>query len=229
MGFLKFLKRDKGKEPDLELENLDMPPAPPDFEEKGLPELPELPEVKEPISEKPAQKLKIPTPKPSPELEIPSMPEFPEPDIEPEITEQHKPMFGIQELEEEPKVEIPKPMPSVKLPKPKLEIEPYGRWERSAVREKRAIPKYKEVKGPIFIRVDRFREILTETDMIKNNLKTANQSILELDELNVIKDELFEKWCNVLMDLQKKILFIDKTFFKSAEKLKTSTSNLKKM
>ena len=37
LGFLKFLKRDKSKELDLELEgmeDLDMPPMPPDFKEK---------------------------------------------------------------------------------------------------------------------------------------------------------------------------------------------------
>ena len=55
MGFLKFLKRDKGREPKLGLENmddLDIPPPAPDFanegapgSDKGLPEFPELPDL----------------------------------------------------------------------------------------------------------------------------------------------------------------------------------------
>jgi len=37
LGFLKFLKRDKSNEPDLEgIEDLDVPPLPPGMEDKEL-------------------------------------------------------------------------------------------------------------------------------------------------------------------------------------------------
>jgi len=184
LGFLKFLKRDKRKEPDLDLKNLgdlDVPPLPPDLDEKGfggeeLPELPELPEFEGegPISsvrEKPSPELKIE--KSIPELRLPGMesqksiggliPEPPQP----------KPLFGMQKpgpihsvlkpQEEKPEVELP-------IPKPK--ITPYERFGRAAIREERSILKHKEAEGPIFIRIERFRNILAETRGIKNSGET---------------------------------------------------------
>ena len=84
LGFLKFLKRDKGKEPDFDLENadeLDMPPPPPEFGEKDLsggngefPELPEMPETLEDkditseVEEKP-----VPDLEPRPEETVPEL------------------------------------------------------------------------------------------------------------------------------------------------------------
>ncbi|MCH8004359.1 MAG: hypothetical protein IH934_07065 [Nanoarchaeota archaeon] len=247
MGFLKFLKRDKGKEPDLDLENmedLDMPPVPPDFEKKDLgdvkgelPELPKLPEigVKEPFSpmkEKPIPDLDLLPEEPIPELELPKekpvsefeLPPLPGPKLEEDIIPKEapkipplskplfgmpKPIFGVQKpAEQEPKVEVPE------IPRLKPEIRPYERLERAAIREERAVLTHKEAEGPIYIKIDRFRGILTGTKTIKNNLKTASQSIVKLNEIDINRDKVFEKWHNVLMDLQKKLIFIDKILFK---------------
>ena len=234
MGFLKFLKRDKSKEPDLNLEgieDLDIPPLHPDFEGKRLkgtkkelpefPELPEMPEAEEPfpetLKEKPVRE-EFPSEKPSPELKIPPLPELPKIEEgfgEPEFPQPRRPLFGVhkpmpivteQKLPAQPKIEAtPKRMP---------EIKPYERLEKAAVKEERAVLKYKKVKKPIFIRVDRFREVLTGTDAIKNNLKIAAQSIAKLDGICADKDKVLGKWHNVMMDLQKKLIFIDKTLFK---------------
>jgi len=248
LGFLKFLKRDKGKEPDFNLENmedLDVPPAPPNLGEKelgkiedfpGLPELPKgpisdieeepLPKL-EPI-EKPAQKSEFPSME-GPKLEggigepeLPPVPEFPS-IKEPEPKEimgapkplPPRPLFGVQR---------PKPLfdagnpqeekPEVKLPPPRPKITPYERFERSAVREERAVLKPKEAEGSIYIRVDKFRGILAGTRTIRNNLKIANQSIQKMNDIDANSDRVFEKWRNSMVDLQKKLIFIDKTLFK---------------
>ena len=240
LGFLKFLKRDKGEKLDLGPENmadLDIPPPPPDFGEKGLDELPELPELPDIKGEKLISKIeekplpKLPEEKPVSELELPPLPDLkPEDDIElelegdidiptapgfPELPElepsmqKPRPIFPAQKPEEQkPKIGLPE------FPKLKPEIRPYERLEKAAVREERDILRHKEAEGPIYIRVDRFRNILSGTSDIKNNLKTANESIIKMDEIDENRDKVFDKWHNVMMDLQKKLIFVDKTLFK---------------
>jgi len=246
VGFLKFLKRDKGKEPELgrdNMEDLDVPPPPPDFEGKDLgigakelPELPELPDIDEgPISsvEKPLPKLELPEEKPFPDLEIPKDEPLPDLDLpplpdlkldegtEPELPQagpefgvpKPRPIFGSQKpAEQKPKVDVPE------FPTPKSEIRPYERLERSAVREEYAVLRHKEAKGPFFIRVERFKDILTGTRTIRNNLKIAGQSIAKMNEIDADRDKVLEKFHNVMMDLQKKLIFIDKTLFKKGDK-----------
>jgi len=110
LGFLKFLKRNKGKEPDLDLENmgeLDVPPPPPDSamgDTEGidkLPEFPELPKMPETIKdtfpefkEKPLPEFKPLQQKP--ELRLSEPEELPElkSDVDiPEIGQVQKPMI----------------------------------------------------------------------------------------------------------------------------------------
>lgn len=232
MSFLKFLKRGKGNEPDLGLENmdhLDVPPPPPgvggkDFGAgKGLPELPELPDMPEAeglspeMQEKPLPELKIPPmqefPDPNDVAKMPaeelqdSMPEFPEFEEEAEAAPR-RPVPSIGK----PKVGFPKRMADVGVQKPG--VRPYKRFEMDAIREERAVLEHKETKGPIFIRVDNFRGIIGGTSVIKNNLKTAGQLIVKLNEIDANRDNVLEKWRKVMTDLQKKLIFIDKILFK---------------
>jgi hypothetical protein len=283
LGFLKFLKRDKGKEPDLDLKNLgnlDVPPLPPDIEEGGLgkigklpelpelpdipkekgtgefPELPEMPEPDESLSgieEKPVPELKIPPGKPFPKLKfpglkpagkqsfpryseptgpkpkgspgprpLPSVPEFPEPaegSTGPEPTGSigeptpRRPLFGMQR----PAPNMPgfqEQMPKADVPAPKPKMDHYERFQRAAVREERDVLRHKEAEGPIYIRIERFRNILAGTREIRNNLKIAGQSVGKMDEIDADRDKVLEKWHNVMTDLQKKLIFVDQTLFK---------------
>ena len=213
----------------------------PDFPE--LPELPEKPapemgekslsEIKFPKEELP--KLELPKEKPLPELpglNMPGVPKFPElsGDIESKQPQLLKP---------EPSVEFPKPIENMGMPQPSQspepissapkppfmqpkaevsepapKIKPYERFERAAVREEKGVLRHKGVQEPIYIRVDRFKSILTGANMIKSNLKIINQSIASLNEIDENKDAVLERWHNVMVDLQKKLIFIDKTLFR---------------
>jgi len=246
LGFLKFLKRDKKKDIQLDnIDNLDMPPAPPGMDmpppnlgEKDLEKMPELPELPEingdetfpPIKEKPLPDLELPSEKPLPELKIPEentvpeldLPPLPGPKIEEDVGMQNdmlkipqpsRPLFGVPK----PVFGAPEQKPSAEMtgiPKPKPEIRSYERLERAAIREENAVLSHEKAEGPIYVRVDRFKEILTGTQTIRNDLKTASQSIVKLNEIDINRDKVFEKWHNVMMDLQKKLIFIDKTLFK---------------
>ncbi|MCH8956504.1 hypothetical protein IIA28_14475, partial [candidate division KSB1 bacterium] len=120
-----------------------------------------------------------------------------------------KPGFDVQENVYEP----PK-FAEAEIPKQKPEMRPYERLERTAIRDERVVLKHKKVEETIYLRVDRFRDILTSTNTIKSNLKIASDSIVKLNEIDVNRDKVFEKWRNVLVDLQKKLIFVDKTLFK---------------
>jgi len=247
LGFLKFLKRDKGKEPKLGLENaddLDIPPPPPDFgnvaegDGKGLPEFPELPEmpdkdkfpeleedfsVTQKIPEELPETEDIPTKepmildKPSSESKLLSMQdEFPKlkEDIDSTgFTQPSRPLF-------------PRPSPVINEPKPEIDAEPiskpqvtpYERFENDAVMEEKNLLSHRETKGPIYVRIERFRDILTSARTIKNNLKIANQSIVRLNEIDEHRDKVFDRWHNAMSDLQKKLIFVDKNLFKDAKR-----------
>ncbi len=208
-----------------ELPDMDTPPPPSDLGELGLndsikdelPELPEFPEM--PEAEKPLPELNIPSEKPSPKLKLPSMPELPkiEGDLEePELPQPRRPLFGAQTPRPVASEQKLSPPPEMGVPPPQRvpETRPYERMERAAVREERAVLKHKDVKEPIFIRVDRFRDILTGTDNMRDNLRTAGQSIVKLNDIDANRDKVLEKWNNVMIDMQKKLIFIDKTLFK---------------
>lgn len=246
LGFLKFLKRNKGKEPDLGLENmgdLDMPPEPPGVESEGfpegegdfgeLPELPELPKSEEQFSEeeepfpeldaakKPSQEFKFPklreAPMPSEKLTFPdyprqTMPPKLEAGAGPEISRprllfgaQRPPIFSGQGSYEQ-KIEAPKQNYG--------RATPYQKFEMAAVKEEKNILKHKKAKTSMFIRVDRFREVLVGIKDIKNDLKIADESIARLNEIDTNRDKVFGRWYNVATDLQKKIIFVDNTLFK---------------
>ncbi|MDP7263184.1 MAG: hypothetical protein QGI38_01515 [Candidatus Woesearchaeota archaeon] len=208
LGFLKFLKRDKKDKLSSEFENLDMPPAPPDMGDDfgKLPELPELPELDGPpdVLAKPED---VPEKMPMEEEKMPAeMPNLPE----------------LPKMSDD--IEAPKPTSSEQMPKPEVkvpeilkmkpEITPYERLEKAAVREEREVLTHKEAKGPVFIRVERFRNVLNGISTIKSNLKAADRSLLNLNEIDESREKEFEKWKNAIADMQKKFIFIDKTLFK---------------
>jgi hypothetical protein len=231
LGFLKFLKKDKGKGPKLELGpfgDLDVPPAPPSLGEKGfegigkaesLPELPDI-EDQEPIPnlEEPVPELDFPEEKPHPDIDFPPL-SIPKPEKDIGIPKQPLKFPELPEIghEQKPRPLFPAPKHLPQKPKiivPKPELGHYERLEKAAVREQKDVLSHKEVQGPIYLRVDRYRRILDGSNTIRNDLKASSKSIAKLDEIDANRDKVFEKWHNVMMDLQKKLIFIDKTLFK---------------
>ena len=103
---------------------------------------------------------------------------------------------------------------AAEVPEPRPGIRPYERFERAAVEEERAILKHKKAEGPIYIRADKFGEIITGTSAIKNSLKLASQAVVKLNEIDATRDRILEKWKDAMIDLQKKLIFMDKTLFK---------------
>lgn len=219
MGFLKFLKRDKSKNLNMDLDNFDvppMPPEPPGMEGKGFESLPELPDFDEAIpdmeeSKKPVSEIKIPP------LQQPAY--LQEPVFRP--SKIFKPMESMEtdfEMQgpEEPMPQIKEDIPEMG-PKPRR-ASPYERFSRAAVIEERGILEHKDAKGPIFMRVDKFRNVLRNISEVRGSLKVSNEILSRLNEIDANAEKDLEKWKTVMTDLQKKLVFADKTLFKGDKK-----------
>ncbi len=237
LGFLKFLKRNKSKEPNFGPENiddLDVPPPPPDLagsipgDNNEFPELPELPEMpgngKDEFPELEESLPELEPIKQKPVSEFPKMEEFPElgpdagiPKVEeyrkPMLSTQPKPLFAQRPVEQKPRSDFPN-APGMISQKPEPEITPYQKFEKTAMSQQRDVLRHKETKGPVYIRVEKFREILGGMSTIRNNVKIAEQSITRLNEIDENRDKVFERWHDTMMDMQKKLIFVDKELFK---------------
>lgn len=166
MGFLRFLKKEK---PKLIEGELDVPPVPPSVEkgeDLGLTSIGE----------------EIPPP---PLLEEEKLPPFPSP-----VEEEREEAKPIEEL-------IPKEVPVAEE-----EIRPP---EKEEVIE--------EIK-PIFVRAEKFKDILKEISNIKADLKKSENVIVSIDDLKDNKEGEFVKWHNTLDDIEKKLMLVDKILFK---------------
>lgn len=213
MGFLKFLKRGKKDS----LDELDLPPAPPPLEgfDDSLPELPEFPDLgDDKESADYFAKLDFPkTQETAPDLEKGDnfdFPSFPKYGSEPE------PIQTISSpLEAPPAPQIPQPMPEPEEPakeEPRfMPLDSYPRTERRLFsHEKREMRAGKT----IYVRVDRFKATLGSINMVRSDLRKSEEALMKLENIKIAKDRSFDKFKLSLDDLQKKLIFVDKTLFK---------------
>jgi len=183
---MNFLKFKGKKGTNLKSEELDLPPLPPPL--KG-------PEAKlGPIEQGPPLDEELPGPEKmtgkEPLLpESPEMPppEFPEAPPLPEALE-----VGEAPIEEEkPETNFMEPfeMPSEK-PERKLE------------------------KGPIYIKIDKYRAVLNEINKIKADFEKSKSILSSMVEIKASEDKELESWKYGLEDIRKKLSFIDNSIFK---------------
>ncbi len=210
MGFLKFLKREKKKE---SLDEFDLPPAPPPlegFDEKLDFDFPEFSEEK--IS--------------APEFDFGKEEKMSITGKEDFMQDFSLPEIGEEQLQIPPisaPIQMPEPMPTM-MPHqpPKKEGEeheeeksqftqPYQEKETKLFPEKRIS---KESLKTVYIRIDNFKVALGSINMVRNDLKKSEEVFTKLENIRSSKEKLFDKVKNSLGDLQKKLIFIDKTLFK---------------
>ena len=197
----------------MDLDNFDvppMPPEPPGMGEKGFESLPELPDFAETVpgmeeKQKPISDIKIPLQQMGAREPVLRQPESFKP---------------IEDMKTDFEMEPEEPMPQIeeeyheREPKPRR-ASPYERFSRGAVTEEKGILEHKDAKGPIFMRVDKFRSVLRNISEVRGSLKVSNEILSRLNEIDANAEKGFEKWKNVMADLQKKLVFVDKTLFKN--------------
>ena len=166
--------------------------------EEKMPEMPEFPDMgKKAPPIMPAQMPILPEMEKRASSAMPtSMPAFaPVPSAIP------PPQAEDFNWKEEPQEEVtPMPEPSYERPRKLFHHE----------RKSLSMQGRKEV----YVRVDKFKMALDGIGMIRNSLKKSDEALLKLESIKNDKDRSFDKAKSSLEDLQKKIIFIDKTLFK---------------
>ena len=238
----KSKEMDFGLENDLDIP----PPPPDlskeDFIKAGkeFPEFPELPEIPEaegsmspsdefPVrghskympKEKPLPPLDFPEEefhgedfaeeKQFPKLKIPRGENFPEGGMTRPGFQAPRPLFPVKQQYFSQPIETPESAASARI-----RPSPYQNIEKEASREEIGLLKHKKSKGPVYVRIERFRNILANTNTIKHNLRIASQSIERLNEIDENREKVFGKWHGTMIDMQKKFIFMDKSVFKKS-------------
>jgi len=76
--------------------------------------------------------------------------------------------------------------------------------------ELREIPK---VKGPVFMRADKFMNIKTGLNSIKDNLKNMETVFADMTEIKDKQDADIDVWHGAVESIQRKLVYVDKTLF----------------
>ncbi len=226
MGFFKFLK--KGEKVGPLDEALDVPPAPPPIHGHFPDDLPKF-ELKE---EKPAHQKeemrpvgfeeKLPMPHKE-EAEFPplegfeeKLPEFPHEEPEAELPPlEDAPKFTPKPPIKEPVMAIPSPKREIHIEHEIEDRKPFlEKIEKEAiVDEKKLFAKRPTTSGPTYIRLDKFRDTLGSMGVVRGDLKKCDESLINLINKEK-KDRGFERWRASMDDIQKKLIFVEKTLFK---------------
>ena len=116
--------------------------------------------------------------------------------------------------------EFPSPSEIGKMPKkiPKAPAPPnMKKIEAEAVREQEEVLEEREelsLTRPIFVPLENFRDVMDEVTLVKNILKENEDTLVRVSEFKEDEDKEFNKWENQIRDIQKKLIYADKTLFK---------------
>lgn len=187
MSFLKFT----GKKGSKKSEDLDLPPLPPP--------------IKSPEAEKVSIDQGPPLDAELPDLDIggsePSMPEssemssleFPDSPPMPESPE----VGNVPKEDEAEESDMMKPMEtqeeSEQPPAETTEVKPQ--------------------EGPIYIKIDKYGEVLKEINKIKADFEKSENVLSSMVEIKASEDKELESWKRSLEDIKNKLSFIDSTVF----------------
>ena len=224
MGFLKFLKREKK----LDVNELDLPPEPPPlegFEDRHDFDFPEIKAAddfdmskfdaadagkaddSEYWQKMPEMKEDMPEMK---GYDMPDFPKFPE-------TGEAQEAFPEPEMQSMPlrPLEAParavQPMPAAQQ-KEMPESEPQHMQRRSLFHHERSSDR--PARKEVYVRVDKFKSVLDSISMIRSSVRKSDEVLMRLESMKNSKDRSFDRVKSSLEDLQKKLIFIDKTLFK---------------
>ncbi len=89
--------------------------------------------------------------------------------------------------------------------------------EEKAVEEQKKELEEREdlkVKKPIFVGIENYKYMIDEVGLMKNTLKEAEDTIVRVSEFKEDEDKSFDSWQSQIEDIQKKLIYADKTLFK---------------
>jgi hypothetical protein len=155
-------------------------------------------------------------------IEMPKLETIPE---MPKLQTMQEPALSDDEIMPPPPPIEGKPVSGLEIPLPpgketgNVEAKSIKESFKEAIMEKFASPQAEKPRlergGSIFVNVDDYREILNSTSTIRSSLGEAEDIVSRLNELKNEKDKEFDKWRLKLEDVERKLIFIDKTVFEA--------------
>ena len=88
--------------------------------------------------------------------------------------------------------------------------------EEKAVKETKEQVEEREgliLRKPIFISLESFKDIIDEVSLTSNILKENEDILTRINEFKEDEDKQFNKWESQLKDMQKKLIYVDKSLF----------------
>ena len=120
-----------------------------------------------------------------------------------------------RELEIPPAPPKKEELPTFPIPKKRV-VSPVEKIEEEAVKSQQEELEEREelkLRKPIFVDLDLYKEMINEITLINSTLKEGKDSLARMDEFREDEDKEFSKWENSIKDIQKKLIYADKTLF----------------
>ena len=70
-----------------------------------------------------------------------------------------------------------------------------------------------KLRKPIFVYLDSYKEIMKEINVTQNTLKEGADSLSRVSDFKEDEDKEFKKWESHIKDIQRKLIYADKTLF----------------
>jgi outer membrane biosynthesis protein TonB len=127
---------------------------------------------------------------------------------------------GEQQIPEVPEItDVPDSIPELELPEPPIEHEEQqGQPEQVITQPEHVVeqaeePREKPLTGPVFLRMEQFREAMKGLHRSKEALRSANTHFDNITSIKNDQDKLFESLRLIVEDMERKLLYVDKTLF----------------
>ncbi len=121
-----------------------------------------------------------------------------------------KPFFP--EFEEEDSSELPKPTPLRKIEKD-LKSSRLFEEKTKPIDKKAHFELHNEIRRPLFIRTDQYKDVRENTIELKKNLEEIDETYYRIDNLMQEQESEFNIFKKSLEDIQRKLIYVDKTIF----------------
>jgi len=215
LGFLKFLKRNKDIGLDLNLDKLDVLPEPPKFDKTEKFHDISIPDIEDYSDIESNSELNIPIPPINKDIQnirsfndismepIPKMPKN---------SEKKDQNFKERILPEIETTNNMKEMHSSLNPKPVSDKKSH--FQKESDKEGEYNLQQKRESGPIYVTIDKFRNVLSNISSIRGSLKGSGDMLTKMEDIDINSDKEFEKWKSAISEIQMKLIYIDKTLFK---------------
>lgn len=66
---------------------------------------------------------------------------------------------------------------------------------------------------PVYVRIEEYKDVLDIMNMIRNKIEDAKETLAKINELKNEEDAELELWHTGLEEVERKIIFVDKTLF----------------